>query len=264
MRELENELEAEQRQGSDAVKGLRKLERRIKELSYQVETWHFGQLIIIVDISRRVYKVFVFFYQTSVWWGQEKHDETAGAGGQTPTEGQSVQEAGRRSCEWLFPVESHSEILFKSVFFFFFKWITYLVLDRKSKPTLIWRSWGRCSMSWRRRRSALTSPSPKSIRWKSRVATWVRWVSQLQVTNSLSYKYFHMRVTDNLSHLPEKRQWRITIGCNVEDKVCRVSAEWTTAVRNMLVIKYVFVSSFKATVCILLSDYSTFQIKFCL
>ncbi|TKS91341.1 Myosin-4 Myosin heavy chain 2b [Collichthys lucidus] len=37
VRELENELEAEQRHGSDTVKGSRKLERRIKELTYQSE-----------------------------------------------------------------------------------------------------------------------------------------------------------------------------------------------------------------------------------
>ncbi|CAK6968883.1 myosin-1B-like [Scomber scombrus] len=36
VRELENEVETEQRQSSDAVKGVRKLERRIKELTYQV------------------------------------------------------------------------------------------------------------------------------------------------------------------------------------------------------------------------------------
>ncbi|XP_054614441.1 myosin-2-like isoform X2 [Dunckerocampus dactyliophorus] len=35
VRELENELEAEQRRGSDTVKGSRKLERKIKELTYQ-------------------------------------------------------------------------------------------------------------------------------------------------------------------------------------------------------------------------------------
>ncbi|XP_023204827.1 myosin-4-like isoform X1 [Xiphophorus maculatus] len=37
VRELENELEAEQRHGSDSAKALRKLERRIKELTYQSE-----------------------------------------------------------------------------------------------------------------------------------------------------------------------------------------------------------------------------------
>uniref|UniRef100_A0A6Q2XM30 Myosin heavy chain 7 n=1 Tax=Esox lucius TaxID=8010 RepID=A0A6Q2XM30_ESOLU len=36
-RELENELEVEQRKSSDAVKGVRKYERRIKELTYQTE-----------------------------------------------------------------------------------------------------------------------------------------------------------------------------------------------------------------------------------
>ncbi|KAM6951710.1 LOW QUALITY PROTEIN: myosin-3-like [Aplochiton taeniatus] len=37
VRELEGELDAEQRRGADAVKGVRKYERRVKELSYQAE-----------------------------------------------------------------------------------------------------------------------------------------------------------------------------------------------------------------------------------
>jgi len=36
VRELENEVESEQKKGSEAVKGIRKYERRIKELTYQV------------------------------------------------------------------------------------------------------------------------------------------------------------------------------------------------------------------------------------
>jgi len=36
VRELEVELESEQRKGSEAVKGFRKYERRVKELTYQV------------------------------------------------------------------------------------------------------------------------------------------------------------------------------------------------------------------------------------
>lgn len=36
MRELENEVEAEQKKYADAIKGIRKYERRIKELTYQV------------------------------------------------------------------------------------------------------------------------------------------------------------------------------------------------------------------------------------
>lgn len=35
VRELESEVEGEQKKASDAVKGVRKYERRIKELSYQ-------------------------------------------------------------------------------------------------------------------------------------------------------------------------------------------------------------------------------------
>lgn len=38
VRELENEVEGEQKKASEAVKGVRKYERRIKELTYQVTT----------------------------------------------------------------------------------------------------------------------------------------------------------------------------------------------------------------------------------
>lgn len=37
VRELENEVESEQKKSSEAVKGIRKYERRIKELTYQVQ-----------------------------------------------------------------------------------------------------------------------------------------------------------------------------------------------------------------------------------
>lgn len=40
VRELENELETELRRNSDAQKGARKFERRIKELTYQVLSNH--------------------------------------------------------------------------------------------------------------------------------------------------------------------------------------------------------------------------------
>ena len=36
VRELESEVEGEQRRGADAIKGVRKYERRVKELTYQV------------------------------------------------------------------------------------------------------------------------------------------------------------------------------------------------------------------------------------
>ncbi|MEQ2175304.1 hypothetical protein GOODEAATRI_016714, partial [Goodea atripinnis] len=37
VRELENEVDAEQRRSADAIKGVRKYERRVKELTYQEE-----------------------------------------------------------------------------------------------------------------------------------------------------------------------------------------------------------------------------------
>ena len=36
VRELEGEVDAEQKRSSEAVKGVRKYERRVKELTYQV------------------------------------------------------------------------------------------------------------------------------------------------------------------------------------------------------------------------------------
>lgn len=36
VRELENELEMEQKKSSEAAKGIRKYERRLKDLTYQV------------------------------------------------------------------------------------------------------------------------------------------------------------------------------------------------------------------------------------
>lgn len=38
MRELENEVDMEQKKSSDSVKGIRKYERRLKELTYQVNS----------------------------------------------------------------------------------------------------------------------------------------------------------------------------------------------------------------------------------
>lgn len=38
VRELESEVESEQKRGAEAVKGVRKYERRVKELTYQVQT----------------------------------------------------------------------------------------------------------------------------------------------------------------------------------------------------------------------------------
>ncbi|KAM4534969.1 myosin-4-like isoform 2-T2 [Fundulus diaphanus] len=61
VRELESELEAEQRHGSDSVKGVRKLERRIKELTYQSEedkknTMRLQELVNKLQLKVKVYK----------------------------------------------------------------------------------------------------------------------------------------------------------------------------------------------------------------
>uniref|UniRef100_A0A3B4FWF7 Myosin-3-like n=1 Tax=Pundamilia nyererei TaxID=303518 RepID=A0A3B4FWF7_9CICH len=61
VRELENELEAEQRHGSESVKGVRKLERRIKELTYQSEEdkknmMRLQELVDKLQLKVKVYK----------------------------------------------------------------------------------------------------------------------------------------------------------------------------------------------------------------
>ena len=47
VRELEGEVDAEMRRGADAVKGVRKYERRVKELTYQVLYIIFTQMTIM-------------------------------------------------------------------------------------------------------------------------------------------------------------------------------------------------------------------------
>lgn len=46
---MEGELEAEQRMRVDAIKGVRKYERRVKELSYQVEDYHIALILPLLQ-----------------------------------------------------------------------------------------------------------------------------------------------------------------------------------------------------------------------
>jgi myosin protein heavy chain len=46
---LEGELETEQRMGVDAIKGVRKYERRVKELSYQVDDYHIAFILPLLQ-----------------------------------------------------------------------------------------------------------------------------------------------------------------------------------------------------------------------
>lgn len=89
VRELENELDGEQRRHADAQKNLRKSERRIKELSFQVS-------------------IYIYIYTTMPWResyikrfaGRRRSQEPrahARFGRQAAAEDQDVQEADRRS-----------------------------------------------------------------------------------------------------------------------------------------------------------------------
>ena len=56
MRELENEMDMEQRNSSESVKGIRKCDRRIKELTYQV---FFTCTISVITIQKRDEKLLI-------------------------------------------------------------------------------------------------------------------------------------------------------------------------------------------------------------
>lgn len=59
MRELEAEVEAEQRKGSDSIKGVRKYERRVKELTYQVYPNYFlYPFTLIPCVSCKIHDLF--------------------------------------------------------------------------------------------------------------------------------------------------------------------------------------------------------------
>ncbi len=65
IRELESEVEAEQRRSSESVKGIRKYERRIKELTYQASFSSFTKLWNTESlISIKNYNSFVLCFQT--------------------------------------------------------------------------------------------------------------------------------------------------------------------------------------------------------
>lgn len=103
MRELENELESEQKKGQEYQKVVRKYERRIKELSYQVKTGAPGrhtQLLLILAIL----KSWVWFSgDASAGRGrQEEPGPHAGPHRQAASQSEELQEADWGSGKILF------------------------------------------------------------------------------------------------------------------------------------------------------------------
>ena len=96
VRELEGELEAEQKRGADSVKGVRKYERRVKELTYQVQT-EFTSINLInqSDIYTSPLKLIqVSDFVLADRGGQKDRHEAAGPGGQAADESEGLQTPG--------------------------------------------------------------------------------------------------------------------------------------------------------------------------
>lgn len=79
MRELEAELDAEQKKHSEALKGVRKHERRVKELAYQVG----AQTMICTMAGPGSARKSSLPFARPGGGGQEEPGSHAGLGGQT-------------------------------------------------------------------------------------------------------------------------------------------------------------------------------------
>lgn len=92
VRELESELDAEQKRGAEALKGAHKYERKVKELTYQV------------GVSKASGSAGLLRPQQKArWWhgamfagrgGPQEHPQAPGPGGQAAGQSEGLQEAG--------------------------------------------------------------------------------------------------------------------------------------------------------------------------
>uniref|UniRef100_A0A8D1DUL3 Myosin-7 n=1 Tax=Sus scrofa TaxID=9823 RepID=A0A8D1DUL3_PIG len=152
VRELENELEAEQKRNAESVKGMRKSERRIKELTYQTEEDR-KTLLRLQDLVDKLQL-------------KGKADKRQAEEAVSDPVGPGPGEAGSWSPGW----ESKNP------------WPLSLILPppsphRRNRPTPTCPSSARCRTSWMRRRSGRTSLSPRSTSFGPRAVTSApRWV----------------------------------------------------------------------------------------
>lgn len=93
MRELERELDLEQKRSNEATKGVRKHERKIKELTYQVTLFYPASVQTSEMRCNGAKKGVVSAAPRTVSerGGAEGRGEASGFGEQTAAEGESVQ-----------------------------------------------------------------------------------------------------------------------------------------------------------------------------
>ncbi len=145
----------------------------------------------VVLISNRLYCI-----PPLDWGGQEERSPTSGSGGQATAESEILQATGWGSCECqifntcitnmrhtsntfsntreLVSMMQHDIMTARFLCGSSRHQFLNVVSFRKSRPTLTCPGTGRCSMRWRRLRSALTSPSPRSTSWEQRVVKLAR------------------------------------------------------------------------------------------
>lgn len=119
-------MESEQKRSAEAVKGVRKYERRVKELTYQTEEDKKTVLRLQDLVDKLQLKVKAYKRQN--------------------------EEAVRTLVTLNKNGTAETGVICTHLFIF---------CDRRSRLVLIWPSSGKCSMNWRRRRSVQTLLNPK-------------------------------------------------------------------------------------------------------
>lgn len=102
VRELESELDAEQKRGAEALKGAHRYERKVKEMTYQVgsnspETPTGTPWIPPVEAAENGSGMDLVFAGRG---GPQEHPQAPGLGGQAAGQSEGLQEAGRGGCEY--------------------------------------------------------------------------------------------------------------------------------------------------------------------
>lgn len=99
MRELESELDAEQKRGAEALKGAHRYERKVKEMTYQVgnDSPESPRMPPGSQLAEAAGPGTVALFAGR--GGPQEHPQAPGPGGQAAGQSEGLQAAGRGGCE---------------------------------------------------------------------------------------------------------------------------------------------------------------------